>query len=94
MATKTAIVAKTALTATEKGAKKATAILARMLMAKGEDAASINATIDALASFRDVVTQTGNGSGKRISGAASHDYADQAAALVAVFERGAIAKIS
>lgn len=58
------------------------------LLRKSDDAADFSARRTAEQSLADVLTQTGEGAGKRIKGAASHEFADQMIALAAIVDAG------
>ena len=66
------------------------AALARL---KSGDKAGWSRFVTRIVQLDSVFNQTGDGTGKRINGAESHDFADQTAAFADTVVRGNIAKI-
>lgn len=95
MAKALSIVAKSAakMSNTDKLRVKAQKAFVQMVTTGGITSADVNTFADAVSEIRDVLNQTGTGAGKRFSGSASHEYADQCVALVDVTTNGNVAKI-
>lgn len=53
-----------------------------------DDVATFNRRFEHVATIHAILNQTGEGKGKRISGAKSHDFADQLSALQVIVKAG------
>lgn len=82
----------TALTDKEKAEIKAVKNMLAML--RSGDASGWTTYVETVNRFDRVFRQDGEGDGKRISGAKSHEFADQVAAFADVVIRGNLPKIA